>query len=238
MSFDKVVFTKENVDLYLKELGKEYRRLNGKGTPAEIVLIGGASVLINYGFRDMTSDIDALIHAASTMKEAIYNVGDKYGLPGEWLNSDFKKTSSFTFKLFEFAKYYKTFYGVLTVRMISGEYLLAMKLKASREYKNDLSDILGILAEHEDQGDSITMERIEKAVNDLYNGWQDFDPNAKGFIMEVLEKGNYRERYKLFREEEIDTRLRLTEFERENQNVVTKANIKDIVAMLKKDRTR
>ena len=56
------VFTKENLDTFLKELGKEYRRLIGKAMPAEIVLIGGAAILVNYGFRDMTTDVDAVIH--------------------------------------------------------------------------------------------------------------------------------------------------------------------------------
>ena len=74
-------FTKDNIDLYLKELSKEYRRLGGKNMPAELILIGGASVLINYGFRDMTTDIDAMIHAASSMKDAINRVGDRFGLP-------------------------------------------------------------------------------------------------------------------------------------------------------------
>jgi hypothetical protein len=59
-------FTKENIDLYLKEVAKEYRKQAGKKMPAELVLIGGASVLINYGFRNMTTDIDALIQAASS----------------------------------------------------------------------------------------------------------------------------------------------------------------------------
>ena len=81
MSERKIEFTKENIDIYLKELAKEYRKLVGKGTPAELVLIGGASVLINYGFRDMTTDIDALIHAASSMKDAINRVGDRFDLP-------------------------------------------------------------------------------------------------------------------------------------------------------------
>ena len=31
------VFTKENLNNYLKELAKEYRKLGGKGMPAEIV---------------------------------------------------------------------------------------------------------------------------------------------------------------------------------------------------------
>lgn len=44
-------FTKENLDTYLKELAKEFRRLNGKAMPAEIVLVGGAAILYDYGYR-------------------------------------------------------------------------------------------------------------------------------------------------------------------------------------------
>ena len=58
-------FTKENIDLYLKEVAKEYRKQAGKKMPAEHIMIGGASVLINYGFRNMTTDIDAVIEASS-----------------------------------------------------------------------------------------------------------------------------------------------------------------------------
>ena len=65
----------------MKELAKEFRRINGKSTPAEIILIGGAAILANYGFRNMTTDVDAIIHAASSMKDAINRVGDKYDLP-------------------------------------------------------------------------------------------------------------------------------------------------------------
>ena len=95
-------FTKENLDTYLKELAKEFRRLNGKSMPAEIVLVGGAAILTNYGFRDMTTDIDAVIHAASSMKDAINMVGDKFDLPNGWLNADFMHTGSYSPKLDEF----------------------------------------------------------------------------------------------------------------------------------------
>ena len=47
-------FTKENIDRYLKEVAKEYRKQAGKKMPAELVLIGGASVLINR----WTTEID------------------------------------------------------------------------------------------------------------------------------------------------------------------------------------
>ena len=73
MSSDrKLVFTKENIDKYLNELAKEYRKQGGRYVPAELILIGGASVLINHGFRDMTTDIDAVIKRVSyTLSEGI-----------------------------------------------------------------------------------------------------------------------------------------------------------------------
>ena len=137
------IFTKENLDNCLRELGKEFRKLNGTAMKAEITLIGGAAILANYGFRDSTYDVDAIIQASSAMKDAVNRVGDKMGLPNGWLNADFTRTSSYSPKLTTFSTYYKTFSHVLTVRTISGAYLVAMKLMAGRQYKNDISDIVG-----------------------------------------------------------------------------------------------
>ncbi len=44
------VFSKENLDAYLKELAKAFRKLNGKTASAEIILVGGAAILVNYIF--------------------------------------------------------------------------------------------------------------------------------------------------------------------------------------------
>ena len=41
----KALFTQENLDTYLKALAREYKKLGGKGMPAEIILIGGAAIL-------------------------------------------------------------------------------------------------------------------------------------------------------------------------------------------------
>ena len=57
LSEKQIEFTKENIDMYLKEAAKEYRKQAGKDMSAEIILIGGASVLVNYGFKNMTTDI-------------------------------------------------------------------------------------------------------------------------------------------------------------------------------------
>ena len=63
----EIPFSKDNLDNYLKELAKEFRKINGSRTSAEITLIGGAAVLVNYGFREMTYDVDALIQASSSI---------------------------------------------------------------------------------------------------------------------------------------------------------------------------
>ena len=234
LSKDQIVFTKENIDTYLKALAKEYRRLGGRSLPAEIVLIGGASVLINYGFREMTTDMDAVIQSASTMKEAIDHVGDELGLPRGWLNEDFKRTSSYSPKLMQYSVHYKTFYGVLDVRTVSGEYLIAMKLMSGRQYKNDLSDILGILASHEKAKDPLTMEKIDGAVKDLYGTWEDISDTAKAFINNVMKDGDYSRLIAEVRENEMETKSALIEFQDKYPGKANTKNIEDIVSNLKK----
>ena len=227
-------FTKENLDNYLKELAKEYKKLVGKSIPAEIVLVGGASVLTNYGFRDMTTDVDAIIHAASSMKDAINHVGDKYNLPNGWLNMDFMKTSSYSRKLDEVSVYYKTFYGVLTVRTIADEYLIAMKLRSGRKYKNDLSDIIGILAYNEKNGHPINIQQVNKAVEELYGGWNDFPNDSKLFIESAIKEGNYGEIYASVKNNESVSKELLIDFEGKYSNVVNVSNVDEILETLKR----
>lgn len=231
-------FTKENLDTFLKELAKEFRGLNGKSMPAEIVLVGGAAILTNYGFRDMTTDIDAVIHAASSMKDAINMVGDKFDLPNGWLNADFMHTGSYSPKLDEFSVYYKSFYGVLSVRTIAAEYLIAMKLRSGRKYKNDLSDVIGILAEHEKKGAPITLEKIDAAVTNLYGGWDSFPEDSKPFIEDALKNGDFENVYTSVKKDELESKDILIGFEKDYPKVVKESNINDILKTLKEKRKK
>lgn len=234
MSSDKKkFFTKENLDIYLKELAKEFRKINGKSMSAEIILIGGAAILVNYGFRDMTTDVDAIIHATSSMKEAINRVGDKYELPNGWLNADFMRTGSYSPKLDEFSVHYKTYSNVLNIRTIESEYLIAMKLRSGRKYKNDLSDIIGILAEHEKNKVPIALADVDKAVNELYGGWKDFPEDSKMFIEEAIKNGNYEQVYTSTNAEEKRSKEILIGFEEDYPGVTNESNINDILKNLK-----
>lgn len=224
--------TKENLDTYLKEVAKQFRKLNGKAMPAEITLIGGASILINYGFRDSTYDVDALIHASSAMKDAINYVTDTLGLPNGWLNEDFKNTKSYTPRLVNFSKYYRTFSNIVTVRTITGEYLVAMKLMAYRQYKHDISDIVGILREQQKNGDPLTFERIDKAVMDLYDGWQNMPENAQALIQSILANENMDALYEVYVNEEAAAKNALITFEGEYPDVLKEDNLADILSHL------
>ena len=227
-------FTKENIDIYLKELAKEFRKRTGKSIPAEIVLIGGASVLINYGFRDMTYDMDAIINAAGSMKESINAVGDKYSLPSGWLNDDFVMTESYTPRILRFSKYYHTYSNVITFRTVTGEHLIAMKLKAGRKYKNDLSDIIGILAEHDKRGEQISIEMIKQAVIDLYDSYDAITDEMKLFIEKTIESGNYESIYETIRQTEIENQNTLIEYQKSKPGVINNDNANDVIDALRK----
>ena len=207
MSVDKP-FTREKLDSCLKELAKEFRKRNGNRVSAEIILIGGASILINYGFREMTYDMDAIIKSSSIMKDAINVVGDRLGLPVGWLNADFVNTDSYTPRLIQYSKYYKTFSNILQIRTVSSEYLVAMKLMAGRQYKNDLSDIVGILIEHEKRGDNLTLERIKKAVMDLYDSYERIPLNSRTFIEAIYEKTDLKAFYEQCKAIELENKLK------------------------------
>ena len=235
MSFD--VFTKDNLDTYLKELAKEYRKAGGKAMPAEILLVGGAAILTNYGFRNMTTDIDAVITASSVIKDAINRVGDKYNLPNGWLNADFMRTASYSPRLNEYSVYYKTFYGVISVRTVAAEYLIAMKLRSGRKYKNDLSDIIGILAEHENNKTPISLNMIDVAVHRLYGSWDSFPEVSKEFIENVFKTGNFEKIYTDIKNDEKISKDILLDFEKAYPGTANQSNVEEILETLKTRQT-
>jgi hypothetical protein len=233
MSVKKPI-TKENIDDYLKAVAKEYRKESGK-RPTEIIIIGGASILINYGFREMTYDIDAVITTSDAMKRAISTVGDRLGLQGNWLNADFKNTNSYSDRLSVVSKYHRTFSNVLEVRTVGAEYLIAMKLMSGRQYKNDMSDILGILSEHQKSNNAITPNMVDSAVTTLYGGWDGVSAYSKSHIDKAFENGDYETLYSQVRESEIESEEILVDFE---QSCPAGLKAENIDTILKQARTK
>jgi len=234
MSSEKPI-TRENLNDYLKELAKEFRRLNGAKIPAEVILIGGAAVLANYGFREMTYGIDAIIHASSAMIDAINRVGDKYDLPHGWFNTGFQRTASYSAKLNEVSVYYKTYSNVMQIRTVTAENLIAMKLVSGRQYKNDLSDVAGILLEHKRRGEPIERVVIEAAIEKLY-GDIDLPETSTELMNTAFTNGDYEKLYTESRKSEKLSKEILVEFEQDYPNTLKGENISDIIEIAKQKR--
>lgn len=232
LSESSKTISKNELDIYLRELGKEYRKLVGKKVPAEIVLIGGGAILANYNFRTSTTDVDAIIHAASAMKDAINHVGDKYLLANRWLNADFVKTTSYTPQIERVSQFYRQYSNVLQVRTVKGEYIIAMKLKAGRKYKNDFSDIVGVMMEHEKNGKRLSYQAIECAVVELYGSWDAITEEAKQFLKEALECDNLMEKYLELRSSETKAGVLLQDFQLDYNGVLNQSNVNEILGIL------
>ena len=157
-------------------------------------------------------------------------------LPHGWLNSDFIRTESYSPKSEQFSVYYKTFSNILQIRTVSAEYLIAMKLRSGRKYKNDLSDIIGILAEHENRGNPISRDKIDTAVCNLYGNWDGFPAESVSFINDALKKGSYETVYAAVMEEEKNSRDMLVRFGEKYPGVTTQSNVNEILVSLRANR--
>ena len=98
---------------------------------------------------------------------------------------------------------------------------------------NDLSDIIGVLAEHERNSKPLTMGMIDKAVEKLYGGWSEFPPDSKPFIETAIQNGNFEEIYTSVKIDEKVSKEILLDFEKEYENVANVSNVDDILKSLK-----
>jgi len=167
MPYDKKI-TRENAPDIIKQFAKEYRKELGK-VPGEIIIVGGGSIMLNYKFRDATQDFDVILKTVSGVTDIIKKFADENGLPRDWMNTDFVKTVSYSDKLYEVSKHlWSLNNGTLEIRTVTGVYLIAMKLMAHRDYRNDISDVIGILIEEKEVGMKITYNDIVNAYRKLY----------------------------------------------------------------------
>ncbi len=221
------MLNKEKIDHCLYLVAKELKKKNkGVGSP-ELILIGGASVIINYGFRTNTTDIDSLMTVPSELKDVINKVGDDEGLPTGWLNDDFKKTASYSTKLYEVSKFYKTFCNYLTVRTVTGGPLIAMKIKAERRYKHDLSDIIGIISSMRESRMDISTHDVIESYKKLYD-----EPLPEGWKEKLDEYFTTKDIEELFYEtvaEESRNKEALLRAEKEYKDVVNEKNVNEFI---------
>lgn len=112
--------TAEQMRAYLAEVGQ---RLYARGITGEIVLAGGAVMVMALRARDGSGDIDAVFsREADAIREAAKEVATAHGLPTIWLNDhvrDFVAPNAPTIDFFEVPG--------LSVQMVRLDYLFYMK---------------------------------------------------------------------------------------------------------------
>lgn len=224
----KIALNHSNIDHLLYSIAKEYKKQNRIDPHCEIIIVGGASILLNYHFREETTDIDSIIRASSGFKDIINKIGDSYNLPNGWLNSDFTKTASYSPKLIQHSTFYKTFCNCMSVRTISAEYLIAMKLKSSRIYKHDLSDIIGVIKEQQEINSPITYDNIKKAYCELYNSFE-IDHDIEIFLQNVFKTNDLEGLFYDTIALESKNKRALLKAEEQYKNEMTEDNLKSFI---------
>ena len=198
---------------------------------AEIIIVGGASVVLNYGFRQGTIDVDVYIKSSSAMKDAIRIIRDRYDLSNDWMNDDFKYTSSFTPDIALYAKKYKTFSNIVHVYTISGSYLIAMKMMSSRPYANDKSDIIGIISEHHIRGEDISLDDIKNAAEKLYGSYENIPIAFREYVEDIFTHPDISSLYSTQLEEERINREMLSSLK--DTSILNQDNVNEILMSMR-----
>ena len=129
--------------------------LRPEGSPAEIIVGGGAALVLLYDAREATKDVDAfalLSPDPTLVREAARRIADSLGLPKDWLNDGAKGYLHGLLPgeiLFEAPS--------LVVRAVAPQQLLAMKLSAWRD-DVDISDARLLLSKLAGRSDQVWAE--------------------------------------------------------------------------------
>jgi hypothetical protein len=147
----------------------------------ELFLAGGAVMCLVFHAREATRDIDALLVPARELRRAAQAVGEREGLPADWLNDAVK---GFFSESGRFEVYLE--FSHLRIFVPHPEYLLAMKCMAMR---------LG--EEFQDRGDAAVLLKIlglrrmveAESVLARYYPLDRYPARARYVLEELLEGG-------------------------------------------------
>ena len=160
---------KQKILTLFHELGDE---LANEQSYATINVCGGAAIAVAYNNLKSSEDIDAVLtdfDDRNKFTECVNRVAKRHGLTNNWMNEDVKIFVN-SMKEMSFVDFGK--FGTLSVRIVSEEQLLAMKLFAARENK-DLDDAV-ILAK------SLNINSKDELNNILYKYFSDKAINLMG----------------------------------------------------------
>ena len=134
--------SRRDIERYLKLLGQ---RLLARGSRADILLAGGAAMVLLLNAREATKDIDAYFSGdVDALRTEVSAIANEFNLRPDWLNDGIK---GFFFKAPPQTLWAD--YPGLRVYTVGLDYLLAMKVLALRNRQDEedakaLVDRLGL----------------------------------------------------------------------------------------------
>lgn len=149
---------KDDIEKYLQMVGQE---LHAQELNLELLLLGGAAMLIEVGNRESTQDVDTyLLSDFAALMKAAAVVAAREGLPDGWLNS---AAAGFTYGFLRQPEktLWRTFPG-LTIYLPSLEYLFVTKMMAHR--LKDQADIIALASKLGIERRKEALSLVEKYV--------------------------------------------------------------------------
>ena len=169
---------KEEIYKNLELVNEELKTLDMHG---EILMTGGASMCLVFSARSATKDIDAIYEPKSVINDIAAKIAFEKDLPESWLNDSVK--GFMNSKAYE-KKMLLKIYSNLKLYSVIPEYLLAMKLMASRmESETDKKDII-FLMKHLGID---TMDKANKIIDSAFKS-EFILPKTRYVIEECLEE--------------------------------------------------
>ena len=149
-------------DLLVRALRRLGELALEEGEKLEVCLYGGAVMMLAYDVRDMTKDVDAILHPSELGFKLARQVAGELGLPEAWINDDvsqFLAPSGPTRPLPWDGP------GIALTAPTAG-YLLAMKALACRQalpgYQGDLDDLRFLITKMEISSVSEIQDHIDR----------------------------------------------------------------------------
>jgi len=138
------VLTRDEIVGALERLGA---LLKERGAEGAVCLLGGTVMVLAFGARAATKDVDAIFEPAGLVRQLARVVAEERNLPPDWLNDGAK---GFVSAHHEVAKGDLPQFEALRVTAPTPEYMLAMKVMASRvgagpDDPGDVADIRFLL---------------------------------------------------------------------------------------------
>jgi hypothetical protein len=167
------MLSREDIATLLDELADE---LETQGAHGDLFLVGGAAMALAYSRRRATRDLDAIFEPKQVIYDAAQRIGDRYGLPSDWLNDGVKGflpgEDPAATVLFDRPG--------LAVRVASPRYLFAMKMLAARVERDE--DDIQLLYE------LCGFRSVTEALDDvqLHYPYQTIPPKAQYLLQELF----------------------------------------------------